>query len=522
MKKVSLVVVSLVILLTFLALAPKTEAFSSEDIDCVGTDLAKYVANVFQALEISAGSSQNSLGNIKFLSPAFNMTEADFPALVEKFNTELGNQGYSLNNFTAIAGNAYNTSWGKISDFINTARSTPIGGRPTILTETGWYPHKTANRPEAISQLKNEFSSFPQKNIIGGLIFNVFGDNPNFADQAMSDEEIKTVCGGNCSSWGIGANSAMYFSSPETFYNRARENQMKYALEIAKNDINTVMPGINNAKKNGLIPIIRIGDKEGGGGFDNPESLAAFIKELDSQTSGEIYIIVGPNEPLAETWATPQCVTENFTVIQNASFVCSDKDVTHKKAWTESVSPTPSLSPQFTIDQNSDANNKRVLGESSPDASERLKGRNLTGEITISSSKISEFEPLQKRVSDALTKLLPQELSQNVVLPGTVTMNFYHRTLGQDENGKFTKISSCDNTPYGSIDIPPEYWGKLAGSIRGLYGFLYPPDSDAPVSKFQFQIAPAENNCQEDYCPSCSLGGVNTQENNLTAIKNTK
>ena len=86
MKKVSLVVVSLVILLTFLALAPKTEAFSSEDIDCVGTDLAKYVANVFQALEISAGSSQNSLGNIKFLSPAFNMTEADFPALVEKFN----------------------------------------------------------------------------------------------------------------------------------------------------------------------------------------------------------------------------------------------------------------------------------------------------------------------------------------------------------------------------------------------------------------------------------------------------
>jgi len=228
MKKFSFVVISLVISLTFLALAPKTKALSSEYINCVGAGLAKYVADVFQALEISAGSSQNSFGNIKFLSPAFNMTEADFPALVEKFNTELGNQGYSLNNFAAIAGNAYNTSWGKIGDFINTARSTPIGERPIILTETGWYPHKTANRPGTISQLKNEFSSFPQKNIIGGLIFNVFGGNPNFIDQAMSDEEISEACGGSCFSWGIGANSATYYSSPEEFYNRAGKNQMKY------------------------------------------------------------------------------------------------------------------------------------------------------------------------------------------------------------------------------------------------------------------------------------------------------
>jgi hypothetical protein len=201
-------------------------------------------------------------------------------------------------------------------------------------------------------------------------------------------------------------------------------------------------------------------------------------------------------------------------VISDASYVCSDKDVTHKESWTEIVSPTPSSSPQFTIDQNSDANNKRVLGESSPDVSTKLEGGDLSGEVTISSSKISEFEPLQEKVSDALTKLLPQELSQNVVLPGTVTMNFYHRILGQDESGNFTKISTCENTPSG-------YWGKLAGSIRGLYGFLYPPNPDAPVSKFQFQIAPAENSCQDD-CPNCSPGGVNTQEKNLTAIKNTK
>jgi len=199
-------------------------------------------------------------------------------------------------------------------------------------------------------------------------------------------------------------------------------------------------------------------------------------------------------------------------VISDASYVCSDKEVTHTSTEESPFSP-PSPSP---------ANNNQVLGESdAPDNS--WFGGDFTGTVEIALSKISKFEPLQKSVSGALTKLLPQELSQNIVLPETVTMNFYHRILGQDEEGNFTSnsgyISPCDSTPCGKVNIPPENWGKLAGSTRGLYSFLYPPDPSAPVSKFQFQIAPAENPCQDNVdVDICSSGKNKPEATNLPEI----
>ena len=109
----------------FAFLNTRSALASTSDVDCIGGGLADYAADVFENLGIS---SQNSYGNIYFLSPAFNMTTDDFPPLVEKFNAQLNNRGYNLDNFFAIAGNAYNVYWGKktISSFVDTARGTAI------------------------------------------------------------------------------------------------------------------------------------------------------------------------------------------------------------------------------------------------------------------------------------------------------------------------------------------------------------------------------------------------------------
>lgn len=283
----------------------------AQEVECIGASLADYSSYVLGQF---GGADHHD--NIKFLTPVFNMTNANFPTFASSYWNNLRTNGYDYSSFAAVAGNAYNMSSGRIMDHVAVARNTPIGGSPIILTEIGWYPHETN---KDINLLRDQIRLFSSNNVIGGLIFNVFGDNPQFIAQSMTDSEISTVCDADCTSANVGANSAVYYFNASGydqggneigFYVDAARNNMKYTLEIANagDVLGSVLDGVNSAHAKNMIPIIRLGVGSDGGGFDQPDALVNFITTLANATNGEIYIVLGSNEPLTECWATTGCI----------------------------------------------------------------------------------------------------------------------------------------------------------------------------------------------------------------------
>ncbi|MCM8787875.1 MAG: hypothetical protein NC935_07505 [Candidatus Omnitrophica bacterium] len=466
----------------FIFYLSSTSFVHAQDISCIASGLASYIGNVFRDLQITPGSSVNSFGNVYFLSPVFNMTSPYFSSFVNEFNQELNNQGYSFNNFYAIAGNAYNTSWGTIGQFVNIARTTPIGQKGIILTEIGWYPHNTSNREAAVNQLQQEVAKFPIENVLGGLIFDVFGNNPQFAAQSLTESEINFICSANCFQARVGANSASYYSSSdESFYNKAEENAMRYTLEIAQNNISTLIPGINSAHNKGITPIIRLGTGNISGGFDNPEDLVFFIQNLNHQLNKAVYLILGPNEPLSECWATPECECGSefelpVNVLSDNSPVRSNWVVKGSRSEDQPLtSPFPSSpSPNNPLQASSE-----MIQETSQ------------GKIIYSQEKKPQLPALTKMTKNfvnAFWSLLPAQIAKNALLPSWETeakVVTYAIPYIPDGQGNWTPDNNyqpaCfDGEPQENEDVAkhifpiPGEWSQLVGSLTGLAGMVLP------------------------------------------------
>lgn len=294
--------------LTVAIFSGKTIYAEGYDIECVSDGISRFTDGVVAGV---GGKPQH----IKFLSPVFNMTEPDFPALLKATMSKTSSWG----DLDGVAGNAYNVSneaSGLISGFVNIMRA-DTGSKPIMLTEIGWYPHAelSTNNPANRSALKGELNKLKaDSGIIGGLIFNVFGNNPDrgFAGQVMSDTQINEVCAGSCGK--IGANSASGLQD-SVIHSRAQRLGMRYLLSIIPNDVDQVANAANNAYDRGVTLVLRIGVGDDSGGFGgsvspqepvDPQITADFIRQLDGKLKGTVYIILGPNEPNAEGWADPE------------------------------------------------------------------------------------------------------------------------------------------------------------------------------------------------------------------------
>jgi len=469
------------------------------EVDCIADGLADYISVVFDALG-TKGS-----GNVKFLTPAFNMTNEKFAGFAQSLESSLGQKGYSLSDFAYTAGNAYNTSWGSITDFVNIAKGTPAGSNPIVLTETGWYPHETNNRTKAINTLQSELAV---ADIAGGLVFNVFGTNDMFDAQALYDGtdsgELQGLCSGiNCGDQKIGANSAVYFYNKPVFYTKSTEFNMSYTLEIANaGDVNgSVKRGIEDSSG---IPIIRIGVGDDGGGFEDPEDLVNFINTIKGYTSKTVYIIIGPNEPLTERWATPDCFygdKEGIT-INDSGHVCTDFLEKRDSDSESSVNiPWPSTSP---------------LPGAPPD-NEFREEQTILGTVDLDYIKFPNFKRFQQSMVGSLNKTLPKFYWNEVSLPGNIKMYFKHFVQGQNEEGSFNdpdRQTKCEETPQAEVTVPDYLWGRLTGAIRGLcthLGFC------EPLDKYQFKLKPENYSCLIGSC----MPGAEVDGKKLSADTNT-
>lgn len=317
-KKLSILIILFVFALLFVSTKKVSYAQNygsgMYDAQCIGEYVGEYVKGVMD----NVGTTQH----IVYLSPAFNMTEAQFPELLSVVAETAGSDAWS--RLGGIAGNSYNVFWGpveepdahyRITDWVNYARGLPeTGGKGFMLTEIGWHELLnqgngwTPDKNTALESLTTEIGKLKgDSGILGANLFNVFNNNSGWSGYAMSEDEISRACSGSCGK--IGGNSATgLWGLSDSVH--AQNLGMQRTVGIVSKGDGGVITAVNLLHEKGIRPVIRIGVGEDSGGWDNPADYASFIRQLDAAVTDTVYVIVGPNEPDAEYWVIPEDLRE--------------------------------------------------------------------------------------------------------------------------------------------------------------------------------------------------------------------
>ncbi len=445
-------------------------AQTSDEVICVGEGLAEYANSVLSQL--------GSLQHVKLLTPAFNLTNQHFALLANTFASNI-----DLNQFDGIAGNAYNLETPEgiktISEYVTGVRNTALGWRPLMLTEIGWYPHDVEHGPtqERLDLLRQEIRKFPGIGVTGGLIFDVFRTNTDsrYAGQEMDSSQIQYVCDNDCYNARVGANSASFYLT-DGFYRSACNEYMKFTLEIANADDPRVLEGIlraHNCTNGVMYPVVRLGVMDSGGGFEDANKLVELINQIEANVNHDVYVIIGPNEPLTEHWATPDCdvSSDDAVTLTDWSPVRSAREITN----TNEISGTGPAPPQplGVSTGKAPGDQSQVLGDIS------WKDWFLTlgfidGQAWLERIGFPDFETTQHRNTGALKWLLTPDQNDELELPGKIKIDFIIRVLNMwpPTGGDLTE---CEDSPKGYADVKADLWPKLVGSTYiSKYGLAEP------------------------------------------------
>ncbi len=135
---------------------------------------------------------------VKLLTPAFNMTEPDFPA----FTLAMKNNGAQFTKVAGVAGNAYDVNGTVISYWVNRLRTqTPLGALNLFLTEAGAYETAGVSKTDAMTMLAGQLKILrDDPKISTVLIFNGFGTNTqgSFQYNNYTNTEYKSIILQSC------------------------------------------------------------------------------------------------------------------------------------------------------------------------------------------------------------------------------------------------------------------------------------------------------------------------------------
>lgn len=280
----SLIIVGVSLLFTPLS----NKAYAVYEVECISAGISDYMRTVIDNL---GGVG----GNIKLLTPTFNLSEPQFEDMYRQFLIEPDTVAVK-SRLSGTIGNAYNVSGQTVGYWVKrvSAAGGPIGGMH--LAETGNFPGNPI--PERLlSEVKNTSGI----DLVSANLFNAFGNNGDFPQHIYTDEQIRSICGGSCG--GIGVGLAGPFN--DTAYKRAEDLGMGYVVGIVSSmgDVDSVVKAANSK----LIPIVRIGSGDcsgsSAGDFNDAKAYARFIKAVSDKVGTKtVYFIIGPNEPDVEQW----------------------------------------------------------------------------------------------------------------------------------------------------------------------------------------------------------------------------
>ena len=303
-RKITYLLTAFLFAATTLFAVPKKVEAQSANPQCLGVALADYMNTVID-ITTACGITNTSDSKIKLLSPAFNMTNTfAFPII-----SAATGAGADWGALYGISGNAYQLSYGTVLEHVTRFMSgSGLPNKPIFITETGYFSGSQDSLRSDLIQIKS--GSAAEYSFIGAAFFAAVAElNDEWDDFYLTDGQISYYCGdGPCGT--IGFNSADYYTNvDDIYYNRASGLGMQTTVSIVNLD-----PGnhdaVIRAKNNGFIPVIRVGH---GGLMDDvgltAEEYGAFLcgLEQDTELTGRVYAIAGPNEPQSEYWFAPQC-----------------------------------------------------------------------------------------------------------------------------------------------------------------------------------------------------------------------
>ncbi len=327
----ALVLLTLALSLKFSVLSRPVQAQqdpSKINYECLGQAVAEFMNEVLANAE--------GLPNIRFLSPAFNLTSQYesrlFDAMVK------ANANFS--SLDGMAGNVYTISGINAYDWFNNSRE-ELGGRswkqifsqyqkPTVFTEFGDFrlgalPVGHEDRPKLINDLRVEFARTAADQAVNGInYFNAFGGNSDFAWHRLTDDELRNITRSDPAKGGV--NSALPVTGGE-FSQKVASLGLGWTVEIAYNpgDVENAIKAVNTLPA-GSNPVIRFcsGDECP---FADVQEYLKFITRLSEGVNKPVWVIVGPNEPGTEHWLGTECTErEKFIPVDVPCYDTNDPE----------------------------------------------------------------------------------------------------------------------------------------------------------------------------------------------------
>jgi len=190
-----------------------------------------------------------------------------------------------------------------------------FGGKPMVFTEYGDFAVADLGIPyygdEHIQSMRQEFIRATDNGDIV-IYFAAFPGNPEFAFHNIHDEDLLSIVAGREIKAGV--NSAQQLDASGAFAQKVYDlnpttntaHKLLYTLEIITGPNVDAVVGYINGLPPDMRPVIR-SCWGSSCGMADPNVLADFILAVDERVDRPWHVLVGPNEPLTDTWASPYC-----------------------------------------------------------------------------------------------------------------------------------------------------------------------------------------------------------------------
>jgi hypothetical protein len=260
---------------------------------CIGNAIGNYYSEVVDQLP--------SLSHVKLLSPAFNMTSNLSPTIFTTFYDTIGSH-----HIDGFAGNLYHAGGKSAVDYYRETWIPLLGNGHLYITEFGNH-----DSPQDTSPIIGEYTQLAGYGAIQSInLFNALGTHPGFSDFQLSTQKIGDVTGPNRGKGGINSAMPVTYGFADQVNDLGLNPKLTWATQIVSSPSQRgdVASAVNHSNDLNITEILRL-CAGNSCDFENPQTLADFIKYLDGHVGGTVYIIVGPNEPDVEGWASKSCGT---------------------------------------------------------------------------------------------------------------------------------------------------------------------------------------------------------------------
>lgn len=313
--------------------SPDTQIVSAQttqvDPACVARGLTDYMNRIIDARKADPAS----FSHIKLLSPAFNITNDTEAQIFDLMTTQSGVtanfedlDGFAGNTYSHVSGaeNVPAFDWYRGSSLVREInnrtwmrdrfvfQNAAKNDHHVYFTEYGDFDFNYANdRPNNIALAATQHNlAWQNRYIAVANYFNALGGNPEFAARhQLSAGEYRQITGSNSSRAGVNSAMPVNIGFPEQIVSTYGDGSAGYAVQISysRGDGDLVEEYVRQSYQRGIKPILRIcaGNTCD---FAVAEDYINFLKNMNDDLVGDLYVLAGPNEPATELWATPECI----------------------------------------------------------------------------------------------------------------------------------------------------------------------------------------------------------------------